>query len=516
MSIAADAAVLAGLNKDKLIEIASNIVPDRAMTGDLIFEKIARKAARINPQVDLKALYGLYHSPRTNTVRQISSQHKELARFELESVNYKFDTYEESLAVPNMERRIDHDPMLDILKSNLRIPKAYMIEKSETFKQIDGVDHWGKGYRRWDLFVSLEDENFVDFYLSNEDAVLKILFGEIFDVKTKLKSGVRQIGKGRYTPQMGNKEAGFLIFERMGLRYPPGIALSDELVKAIAERTRKDVRPVIALIEEELRRIGIDFNRSSVSVRSNPKRSMPGILKTVSDTRMSSSAIREVAQAWYSDRARAFRRREGIGETYDLPVIIQLWISGEKKHYNAFQLWVKDYRYKVKRAADPSLSFYGAGVFSTRDPNTNERSMFGQYIENANGEELMTGGQKGEDINKLAHAAPDVHQQILDAVRKLEKEAGPQEVEFVVNEGTVYFTQTRMVSFSPQAEIAYLREQIAQGKITERVPYPSWKDCSVDWDPESFIKLKKELCSRPLPKAGRQHRGPLGANWCGI
>ncbi len=278
--------------------------------------------------------------------------------------------------------------------------------------------------------------------------------------KSMMALGVRKIGKGEFNPQMGNKGAGFLVFERLGLPYPAGIVLSEDLVNTLLQVMEKEEEDVVAFIRQELINAGVD-PQQSVSVRSNPKRSMPGILNTVTDTHDWLAGVRKVAAAWDTDKAKNYRRREGIDDRYDLPVIIQQWVSG-----------IKEPGYPAKRAADTSLPFYASGAFSTRDPNTNKSGLFGNYLENASGEDLMTGGKEGIDINTLARTAPDIYRQLVEAGEKLEADVGPQEVEFVVHDGKLYFVQTRKIHFSPLAEIDYLKQQLAEGKISEARAIP--------------------------------------------
>ena len=283
---------------------------------------------------------------------------------------------------------------------------------------------------------------------AGKEAAMNASQGGKVDMESMVRSGVRILGEGPLSSKMGNKEAGFLTFKRLGLPFPPGIVLSESLVKAIREASPADAERFLSFINEELKRAGIVVAESRFSVRSNPKNSMPGILKTVTDTNDLLSAIREVAQSW-DDQIKA-----GIGDSKGSPIIIQKWISGRHS-----------IGYETQRLANPSLPLYAAGAFSTRNPNTNETSLFGKHLENAKGEALMTIGRRGDDINQLKQTAPDIYRQLLDAQAKLEKDTGPQEVEFVVNDGKLFFLQTRRINFAPQAELAYIKELFTEGDV---------------------------------------------------
>lgn len=302
---------------------------------------------------------------------------------------------------------------------------------------------------------------------------------------------IRQLGQNIPGLKLGNKEAGFLLFNLLGLNYPPGLILPEKLVQDMLMQPDKESAAFISFIYEELKLAGIDPTKVRFSVRSNPKQSMPGILTTVTDTTDLLNTIGKVAMSWNSDTARSFRKRKGIPDNYDLPIIIEVWVSGQKRVFNpTTKDWDYDHNYQQARAIDPSLPFYGAGVFSTRNPNTNEPDLYGRFIENKNGDSLMTHGQAGEDIKKLAHVAPDIYQQLRTVQEAMEDKAGPQEIEFVVNNGQLYFLQTRNINFAPQAEMAYIEEQLASKKITQGIAIPRLEELQQRLNSRKIFKIK--------------------------
>jgi Pyruvate phosphate dikinase, AMP/ATP-binding domain/PEP-utilising enzyme, mobile domain len=274
----------------------------------------------------------------------------------------------------------------------------------------------------------------------------------------------RILGKKGLESEMGNKERGFLLLEDLSLPYPPGIVISEKLVQICrdAESTRDTL---LSILVEALKEIGLGPG-DRVAVRSNPRQSMPGMFETF-QTRVSPKLIRAitaVADGWYSNKAFLKRKEKGIPHTYELPVIIQKWVTG---------VFHEDGTVYGQARAVENLPLYAAGAFSTRNPNTNENVLYGRYIENAEGERLMTGGEAGEEINNLEKLAPEAYNALLDAKKVLEEKTHyPQEVEFVIHHGDVYFLQRRNVNFSPQGEVAYMKEQSRTESTKAKISIP--------------------------------------------
>src|SRR5947207_14729690 len=86
----------------------------------------------------------------------------------------------------------------------------------------------------------------------------------------------------------------------------------------------------------------------------------------------------------------------------------------------------------------------GTGVAFTRDPNTGENVFYGDYLINAQGEDVVAGIRTPEPISKLHEEMPKVYQQLVEIREKLEKHYKEmQHIEFTVQEGALYMLQTR-------------------------------------------------------------------------
>ncbi len=110
----------------------------------------------------------------------------------------------------------------------------------------------------------------------------------------------------------------------------------------------------------------------------------------------------------------------------------------------------------------------GTGVAFTRDPNTGENEFFGDYLINAQGEDVVAGIRTPEPISQLKDQMPKVYDQLLGIRSKLEthyKEM--QDIEFTVQDGTLYMLQTRTGKRTGTAAVRTAVEMVKEGLIDE-------------------------------------------------
>ncbi len=110
----------------------------------------------------------------------------------------------------------------------------------------------------------------------------------------------------------------------------------------------------------------------------------------------------------------------------------------------------------------------GTGVAFTRDPNTGENEFFGDYLINAQGEDVVAGIRTPEPISQLKEQMPKVYDQLLGIRSKLEthyKEM--QDIEFTVQDGTLYMLQTRTGKRTGTAAVRTAVEMVKEGLIDE-------------------------------------------------
>ena len=111
----------------------------------------------------------------------------------------------------------------------------------------------------------------------------------------------------------------------------------------------------------------------------------------------------------------------------------------------------------------------GTGVAFTRDPGTGERKLYGEFLFNAQGEDVVAGIRTPLKIEELKQKYPDLYKQLLDIAEKLERHYREmQDIEFTVERGKLYMLQTRSGKRTAQAAVRIAVEMVREGLITEQ------------------------------------------------
>ena len=156
-------------------------------------------------------------------------------------------------------------------------------------------------------------------------------------------------------------------------------------------------------------------------------------------------AVGAVFNSWYSKRAADYRKLYKIPDTWGTAVNVVAMVFGNM--------------------GDDS----GTGVAFTRDPNTGEKKLFGEYLRNAQGEDVVAGSRTPEQIEDLKTSQPDVYAQFSAIAGQLEthyKEM--QDLEFTVERGKLYMLQTRNGKRSAEAAVKIALAFLHEGLIDTR------------------------------------------------
>jgi pyruvate,orthophosphate dikinase len=157
------------------------------------------------------------------------------------------------------------------------------------------------------------------------------------------------------------------------------------------------------------------------------------------------AAITAVFNSWMGKKAVEYRRIERISGLKGTAVNVQAMVFGN--------------------TGDNS----GTGVAFTRDPNTGENAFFGDYLINAQGEDVVAGIRTPKSISQLEREMPRVYQQLLEIREKLEthyKEM--QDIEFTIEDGKLFMLQTRTGKRTGTAAVRIAVEMVRQGLIDEK------------------------------------------------
>jgi len=155
-------------------------------------------------------------------------------------------------------------------------------------------------------------------------------------------------------------------------------------------------------------------------------------------------AILAVFRSWNNDRAIVYRKTNGIPDDLGTAVNVQTMVFGNM-------------------GADS-----GTGVAFTRSPSTGERALFGEYLMNAQGEDVVAGIRTPQPIASLAQENPAVYEQFVRIAAELERHyRDMQDIEFTIERGKLYMLQTRNGKRTAAAAIRVAVEQVREGLITK-------------------------------------------------
>ena len=155
-------------------------------------------------------------------------------------------------------------------------------------------------------------------------------------------------------------------------------------------------------------------------------------------------AVRAVFRSWDNPRAIVYRRMNDIPGDWGTAVNVQAMVFGNM--------------------GDTS----GTGVAFTRNPSTGEKGIYGEYLINAQGEDVVAGVRTPQPITKLAEDLPECYDEFLKIANSLEEHyKDMQDMEFTIQEGKLYFLQTRNGKRTAQAAIQIACDLVDEGKITK-------------------------------------------------
>jgi len=155
-------------------------------------------------------------------------------------------------------------------------------------------------------------------------------------------------------------------------------------------------------------------------------------------------AIKAVFRSWDNPRANVYRRDNDIPYSWGTAVNVQMMVFGNM--------------------GDTS----GTGVAFTRNPATGEKKLMGEFLINAQGEDVVAGVRTPQKIGKLKDIMPEVYDQFVDICAKLEDHyRDMQDMEFTIEDKKLYMLQTRNGKRTAQAALKIACDLVDEGMITE-------------------------------------------------
>ncbi|CAN5578067.1 pyruvate, phosphate dikinase [soil metagenome] len=156
-------------------------------------------------------------------------------------------------------------------------------------------------------------------------------------------------------------------------------------------------------------------------------------------------AIRAVFASWFGKRARDYRDNQKIAHDLGTAVNVVTMVFGNM--------------------GDDS----GTGVAFTRDPNTGEKALYGEYLVNAQGEDVVAGVRTPQKISQMRDELPAVYTEFEQTAERLERHyRDVQDIEFTVERGKLYILQTRSAKRTAAAAVKIAADLVEDGIISRR------------------------------------------------
>ncbi len=235
-------------------------------------------------------------------------------------------------------------------------------------------------------------------------------------------------------------------------------------------KKKKKVKLDIDLTADDLKGI---VDKFKAKVKQKTKHDFPE--DPFEQLRMSRDAV---FNSWNNPRAITYRRLNDIPGNLGTAVNIQSMVFGNMGDSSA------------------------TGVGFTRDPSTGAKEFYGEYLTNAQGEDVVAGTRTPHPIADLEKEMPPVYRQLRDVTNKLEQHyRDVQDFEFTVQDGTLYMLQTRTGKRTAQAAIKIAVDMVNEGLITKEEGVLRVEPASLDQllHPVIDPKAKVNIVARGLP-----------------
>lgn len=200
-------------------------------------------------------------------------------------------------------------------------------------------------------------------------------------------------------------------------------------------------------------------------------------------------AVKAVFRSWDNERAIVYRRMNDIPGDWGTAVNVQSMVFGNMGNTS------------------------GTGVAFTRNPSTGAKGIYGEYLINAQGEDVVAGIRTPQPITRLEEDLPECYEEFLKIANRLEEHyRDMQDMEFTIENGKLYFLQTRNGKRTAQAALQIACDLVDEGMITPQEAVSRIEAKSLDqllhpaFDPDALKKgtvMGQALPASPGAAAGK-------------
>ena len=259
-------------------------------------------------------------------------------------------------------------------------------------------------------------------------------------METILNLGLNNVTVEGLAQQSGNARFAYDSYRRLLQMYGDvvlGVSIHDFESLLKSKRLLEGVTSDAALSEDTLRNLVEEYK---ALIRTGTGNAFP-----MDPIEQLWGAIEAVWKSWTLKKAVDYRRVNSIPETLGTAVNIVSMVFGNM--------------------GDDS----GTGVAFTRNPSTGERRFYGEFLVNAQGEDVVAGIRTPLDIDEMAQRLPEANRELLATQERLERHfCDMQDIEFTVERGTLYLLQTRTGKRTAAAGVRIAADMVTEGLIDSR------------------------------------------------
>src|SRR3989304_2355647 len=288
-------------------------------------------------------------------------------------------------------------------------------------------------------------------------------------------------GRGDMKDLLGGKGAGLAEMTNLGIRVPAGFTITTEACIEYYKNNETYPPGMWAQVIENLKKgeesMGFMFGSVVMGIErvlfEEVLQEKKDELKVRQDTELDAAALKDIV-----GRYKKLVRKEA-GQDFPMDPLEQLMMASNA----VFGSWnapravtyrkIHNLPHDMGTAASVVAMVFGnmgdtagTGVAFTRDPNTGERRFFGECLMNAQGEDVVAGIRTPFPIEELKKLVPQAYNELMDIYQKLEKHYKEMlDIEFTIQEGTLYMLQTRSGKRTAAAAIRIAGDMVKAGLI---------------------------------------------------
>src|SRR5690348_10539735 len=318
---------------------------------------------------------------------------------------------------------------------------------------------------------------------------------------------------------LGGKGIGLAEMTQLGIPVPAGFTITTNACRAYmasggrVEGLDEEVAEHLARLEEQAgKHFGDADDPLLVSVRSGAAISMPGMMDTILNVGLNDESVRGLARSTGNEefardcyrrliqmfgetvddiphesfsvddsveRAREIYEREtGHGFPQDAREQLRRAITAVFDSWNSSRAQVYRNMYGIPDDIGTAVNVVqmvfgnkgddsGTGVCFTRDPSTGEQGLYGEFLVNAQGEDVVAGIRTPQPIEEMRARLPEAFEQLLETMERLEQHyRDMQDIEFTVEQKTLYLLQTRSAKRTAAAAVKAAVDMAGEGLIS--------------------------------------------------